>query len=185
MAETAHDPSVSEVDVAVVGCGPTGATLANLLGQAGLKVAVIERETAPPDLPRAVHFDGEVMRIFQSLGLAEALLPLVRPSGGMQYVSAAGQLLLMRKPAAPTGHHGWASNYLFHQPDLEACLRRGLARYEQVGLYPGHEVETVTTAASGALLQVRERATGRTWDLRASHVVGCDGARSLVRQAVG
>lgn len=60
-------------EVAVVGCGPTGATLANLPGHAGLRVAVLDRERALSDQPRAVHFDGEVMRIFQALGLAEAL----------------------------------------------------------------------------------------------------------------
>ena len=52
-------------DVAIVGYGPVGALMANLLGQAGLQVDVFERDTAIYDLPRAVHFDGEVMRIFQ------------------------------------------------------------------------------------------------------------------------
>ena len=52
-------------DVAIVGFGPTGATLANLLGLCGLRVALLERERGIPRLPRAVHFDGEVMRIFR------------------------------------------------------------------------------------------------------------------------
>ena len=58
-------------DVAIVGYGPTGATLANLLGQAGLRVLVLEREAAAYHLPRAVHFDAEVMRVFQAIGLAD------------------------------------------------------------------------------------------------------------------
>lgn len=49
-------------DVAIVGYGPTGATLANLLGLQGVSVAVLERELVLQ--PRAVHFDGEVMRVF-------------------------------------------------------------------------------------------------------------------------
>ena len=52
-------------DVAIVGCGPVGALLANLLGQAGLAVDIYDREREIHPLPRAVHFDGEVMRIFQ------------------------------------------------------------------------------------------------------------------------
>ena len=44
-------------DVAIIGYGPTGATLANQLGQAGLSVVVFERETAVYRLPRAIHFD--------------------------------------------------------------------------------------------------------------------------------
>ena len=56
-------------DVAIIGCGPVGALLGNLLGQAGLAVDIYERERDIYPLPRAVHFDGEVMRIFQSAGL--------------------------------------------------------------------------------------------------------------------
>ena len=59
------------VDVAIVGLGPVGATLANLLGQAGISTLVLEREAAAYHLPRAVHFDDEVMRIFQAIGCAE------------------------------------------------------------------------------------------------------------------
>ena len=56
----------TETDVAIVGFGPVGALLANLLGQAGLAVVVLERDAGLHPLPRAVHFDGEVMRAFQA-----------------------------------------------------------------------------------------------------------------------
>ncbi len=56
-------------DVIVVGLGPTGATLANLLGRAGLRVLALDRYHEPYPLPRAIHFDDEVMRIFQTAGL--------------------------------------------------------------------------------------------------------------------
>ena len=55
---------VNSVDVAIVGYGPVGATLAHLLQKCGLSVLVLEREAEPFDLPRAVHFDDEVMRVF-------------------------------------------------------------------------------------------------------------------------
>lgn len=66
-------------DVAIVGYGPTGATLALLLGMQGLRVAVVEREPDLLPLPRAVHFDGEVMRLFETAGLADALASRIRP----------------------------------------------------------------------------------------------------------
>ena len=44
-------------DVAIVGCGPAGATLANLLGQYGLSVLMLEREAEIYPLPRAIHLD--------------------------------------------------------------------------------------------------------------------------------
>ena len=58
------------IDVAIVGLGPVGALLANFLGQAGLSVVVLERDVDIHPLPRAVHFDGETMRIFQAAAQA-------------------------------------------------------------------------------------------------------------------
>ena len=166
-------------DIAIVGYGPTGATLANLLGLQGFHVAVLEREPASLPLPRAVHFDGEVMRIFETAGLAEPLLPYLRPSGGMRYVNTQGQVMIERKPAGAIGAHGWADNYLFHQPHLEQVLREGAARFPNVEVFLSREV----TALAEDEESVEIRAAGQT--LRARWVVGCDGARSIVRQAIG
>ena len=85
-------------DVAIVGYGPVGALLANLLGQVGLSVEVFERDREIYDLPRAVHFDGEVMRIFQSAGLADRIAAATRTSAkGMHFINTAGQTLMIRR----------------------------------------------------------------------------------------
>ena len=166
-------------DVAIVGYGPTGATLANLLGACGVRVAVLEREKSLVLQPRAVHFDGEVMRVFQAAGLADALVPVIRPSGGMRYVSPSGVVMVERKPALGEGPHGWPNNYLFHQPDLENTLRAGVARFPNVEVFAGVSVSALTPADDG--VQLKTSAS----DVRARWVVGCDGARSIVRQAIG
>ena len=80
--------NTTDVDVAIVGYGPTGATLANLLARCGVRVAVVEREAAMYHLPRAVHFDGETMRVFQAVGIADQLLEKVRVNPGMRFVDA-------------------------------------------------------------------------------------------------
>ena len=80
-------------DVAIVGYGPTGATLANLLAECGVRVAVIEREAAIYHLPRAVHFDGETMRVFQAAGVAEQLSEKVRVNPGMRFVDQQNKLV--------------------------------------------------------------------------------------------
>ena len=59
------------VDVAVVGLGPTGLILAQLLGYEGVRVAAIDRSRLPIPYPRATHLDDETMRSFQTAGLAE------------------------------------------------------------------------------------------------------------------
>jgi 3-(3-hydroxy-phenyl)propionate hydroxylase len=154
-------------DVAIVGYGPVGALLANLLGQAGLRVEVFERDPEIYDLPRAVHFDGEVMRIFQSVGLADRIAATTRTSSkGMHFINTAGQTLMIRRGIEGPGPHGWAGNWYFHQPELETILREGVRRFANVEVHLGHEVRSVE-------------------ELEARFVVGCDGARSLVRQAIG
>ena len=154
-------------DVAIVGCGPVGALLGNLLGQAGLSVDIHERDREIHALPRAVHFDGEVMRIFQSTGLADRITAVSRASSkGMHFVNEAGRTLMVRRGIDGPGPHGWANNWYFNQPDLDAVLRAGLARYPNVRLHLGREVADPES-------------------LPARYVVGCDGARSLVRRAIG
>jgi len=191
MPESAHHASGApsarrRCDVAIVGYGPAGAALANLLGQAGLSVMVFEREAGVYPLPRAIHFDGEVMRIFHSMGLAEEVGAVSRPGlTGMHFVNAAGETLLVRGGTAQRGMHGVASNYYFHQPELEAVLRSAVERFPNVEVHLRHEVTAITENAAGALLQVNNLADGDTRAVEAGYVVGCDGARSLVRRLMG
>ena len=80
-------------DVLISGFGPVGQVAANLLGQRGFRVAVFEMATDVYNLPRAAHFDGEVMRVFQSIGLAEAVLPACAEVKGMHFLSRGGETL--------------------------------------------------------------------------------------------
>lgn len=68
-------PRRLHTDVAVVGYGPVGRLLALLLGRLGKRVVVIERQTRAYPLPRAAHFDDEIGRIFQSVGVPPDSLP--------------------------------------------------------------------------------------------------------------
>lgn len=173
-------------DVAIVGLGPTGATLANLLGAAGRSVLVIEKEEGIFPLPRAIHFDGEVLRIFQAAGLREQVLAISRPgTQGMHFVNGAGETMLIRGGSAALGPHGCANNYYFHQPELEAVLREGLARFPQVRVLLRHELTGVAQDAEAATLSYRSAKDGTVHRARARYVVGCDGARSPIRQHIG
>jgi len=173
-------------DVAIVGYGPAGATLANLLGEAGLSVVVLDREAAIYPLPRAIHFDGEVMRVFQSLGLRAKIEAIARPGiEGMHFVNADGETLMVRTGTSLQGPHGCANNYYFHQPELEAVLRDGVARYPHVQVRLQHEVLEVADGAEHATLVLRNRVTDARETLHTRWVVGCDGARSLVRRTLG
>lgn len=173
-------------DVAIVGLGPTGAVLANLLGAAGLSVLVLEKEAGIHALPRAIHFDGEVMRIFQGIGLRDAVLAIARPGlEGMHFVDAQGETLFVRGGAAALGPHGSANSYYFHQPQLEALLRDGLVRYPRVHVLLRHELNSIAETDGLVRLAARDLVTGADVAHAAKYVVGCDGARSPVRTHMG
>jgi 3-(3-hydroxy-phenyl)propionate hydroxylase len=166
-------------DAAIVGYGPVGATLAHLLAAQGLRVLVLEREAQPYPLPRAVHFDDEAMRVFQSIGIAETILPRTHVSPGMRFMDAAGRLLLDWPRPPGIGPQGWHASYRFHQPELEAILRAALAARPSVTIETGEAVESVAADAAGVTLTV----AGGT--RRARWVIGCDGAKSMLRDAIG
>ena len=172
-------------DVALIGYGPTGATLANLLGQYGLSTVVIEKDAGIYALPRAVHFDGEVMRVFETAGLRAEVETISRPGlTGMHFNNAQGETLLIRGGTHARGPHGCATNHYFHQPALEAVLRQGVKRFSCVQVHTQHEVVAIDENDEGATLLVKSISTGTCFSVMSRYVVGCDGARSLVRKVM-
>lgn len=122
--DTGSDDQMHETNVVIVGCGPVGAMLANLLGLQGISTLVLEREAAIYNLPRAVHFDDEVMRQLQTVDLAETMQQLVHVSPGMKFVDDTGRLLLdWGRPLEPS-QQGWYASYRFHQPEARARAAR-------------------------------------------------------------
>lgn len=183
--DTAPQEQTCETEVAIIGCGPVGAMLANLFGLQGIATLVLEREAAIYNLPRAVHFDDEVMRLFQTVDLAEAMQPLVHISPGMKFVDDAGRLLLDWPRPLELGPQAWHASYRFHQPDLERVLRDGLARFPSVEVRLRTEVFALEQEADAVVVRYEDLATGGLTRCRAQYVVGCDGARSLVRRLIG
>jgi len=173
------------VDVCIVGYGPVGATLANLLADSGLSVLVLEREADIYMLPRAVHFDDEVMRVFQTLGLAERILLHTHVSPGMRFVDANGKLVLEWPRSPDIGPLGWNVSYRFHQPDLERILRDAAGRRTNIDVRLRAEVFALDQNAHGVAVRFEDLSTGALRTARARYVVGCDGARSLVRRLIG
>jgi len=168
-------------DVIIVGYGPTGATLANLLGLYDLKVLVLEREEHTYRLPRAVHFDEEVMRVFQTIGLAHLVAKVARVNPGMKFVDDRGELLLDWPRPPGIGCSGWHSSYRFHQPDLERVLRDGVQRFATVTVRSQSELTDYIEDGEVVQAFFNDLQSGRKDSARARFLVGCDGGRSSVR----
>jgi histidinol-phosphate/aromatic aminotransferase/cobyric acid decarboxylase-like protein len=83
---------------------------------------VIERDRDPYNLPRAIHIDHEIMRIFQSVGLASRLSPQFSVPAGAMHFGADGAVIRQFQKMIESDRLGWASDYFFYQPDLESAL---------------------------------------------------------------
>ena len=81
-------------DVAIIGYGPTGAMMASLLGKQGINTLVVEPNMDIYEIPRAVHYDGEVMRIFQSQGLHKTIKEASREPGFISFLNGFNWTLL-------------------------------------------------------------------------------------------
>jgi 3-(3-hydroxy-phenyl)propionate hydroxylase len=191
-------------DVIISGLGPTGLTMAHLLGQRGLQVLVLEREPKFYGNARAVYTDDECMRIFQSLGLADALANDMLQDTVVQMVLKDGTVLMQIND--PTRVYGWSPSYFFYQPLLETTLAQTLDRYPHVRVVRGREVLSfvqdansvkVLHAATEGLQYGKSAATQTiTGDkpavnsedvqfVQAKYFVACDGGRSAVRAQLG
>src|SRR5262245_21323497 len=171
-------------DVAIVGYGPVGATLANLLGLSGLRVVVLERELSVYHLPRAVALDGEGMRLFQTLGLWDTLFPKLNVSRNIRHVNSEGRLLVLITRGG-IGPEGWHNAYRFYQPELESVLRDGVARFAAVDVRRRADVYALDEHDDHVRVRYENLASGALGAVTARYVVGCDGARSTVRRFMG
>ena len=171
-----------DCDVLIVGLGPVGAMLALLLAQSGVSAIAIDKDTGVYPLPRAAHFDHEIMRLFQQVGVADEVGRHARPAPAYEFRAADGQVLLrMDLPALASC--GWASGYMFHQPAVENALRAKLEQSPLAQVRLAHRFERLDQDADGVTANLQGPDGSST--VRARYVVGCDGASSLVREAIG
>lgn len=178
-----------DFDVMISGYGPTGAVAANLLGQRGVRVLVVDPSPDIYDIPRAVHFDGEVMRIFQSLGLSDEIQAVSGTAQHLAFVNAWGWTLRAIDVTDVPETHGWPVGNFFNQPLLERRLRAGVARFPSVEVRLGTRLESFEQDDDGLAARIaRVGPDGESTEpetIRVSYLLGCDGASSPTRREAG
>lgn len=172
------------IDVAIIGLGPVGATLANLLGKRGIRTIAIERDVEVHPRPRAVVLDHEAMRSFQHLGLVDRVLPHTAIFDRSIYCGLDGKIIKKLITAAPPYALGWCPNYLFSQPAVDQLLRDGAKARSSVEVRLGSEVTNVSQDTDAVTLTV-SAPDGSTETICARYVVACDGGSSPIRRRLG
>ncbi|GGH07075.1 FAD-binding monooxygenase [Alsobacter metallidurans] len=176
--------SNNDVQVAVIGFGPSGAVAASLLGARGISTLAIDRQQGVYGKPRAIAIDHEILRLFDNLGVAERVLPHVAPFPASQHFGAQGQLIRRIDMVQEPYPLGYTPTMVFTQPPVEAALRDHAASYPGVRVELGTELIGLEQDAERVTLHLRD-AAGAVRVETADYVIACDGASSGVRQQLG
>jgi len=171
----------ADVDVVIVGAGPVGLTLANILGLQGVRTLVVEERENLIDYPRGVGLDDEALRTFQAIGLVERILPHTVPNQILRFFDAKRRLLAEMAP--PDACYGWPKRNGFVQPMVDAELLSGLDRFDHVQVLWAHPMTSCTETPDGVAVELAP--DGDSTIVHARYVVGCDGGRSATRRAMG
>ena len=173
-------------DCVIVGFGPVGALLSLFLSKQNLKVAIIDKNKEIYPLPRAIHFDEEIMRIFQMIGLSEKISSIARiGTKGMHFVDDNNNLLMVRKGSERVGDQGWQKSWYFHQPELEKVLRKEVKSSKLVKCYLGFQAKSIKQDDCEVQLTCVENNNKKELCLKSRFLIGCDGANSIVGSYIG
>lgn len=190
-----------QTQVAIIGAGPVGLSLAIDLAWRGIRVVVVEQRAAgdPPSV-KCNHIASRTMEAFRRLGFADKVraagLPNEYPNDVVFRTRATGYELTRihipcrrdryRDISGPDG--GWATPEPAHRCNqiyFEPILYEQAAAQERITLLNECRVDSVGQGQADAWLNVVSLKNGKRFEVRADHVVGCDGGRSLARKVIG
>ena len=172
-----------DFDVVVVGAGPVGLVAALLLAKQGISVLLLEKERSIFPLPRAAHIDHEIMRIFQSIDVADEVASSSEVSTRYEFLNVSGDVLMRFDTGRADAASGWPPSNMIHQPSIEQVLRARVADCDSVDArfgvaYHDHE-------ACEDVINVHFEADGKASKVCCRFLIGCDGANSAVRANAG
>ena len=191
----------NEADVLIVGAGPVGLTLAIDLAQRGVSVIIAEmRAAGAPPIGRTNVVSARSMEAFRQLGIASAVreagLPADYPHDVAIRTSAVGlELGRVKIPcraeryAAKDGPDTWWPTpeppHRVNQIFLEPVLLAAAASTPGLRILHGMRVEAIAQCDNQVLVTATDVGRNAQKSIAARYVVGCDGAHSQVRRAIG
>ena len=125
------------------------------------------------------------MRVFQTIGITKKFLKYTIINKGTKFVNSNNKVVLdWPRPRAVT-ENGWYPSYRFHQPDLERRLRARLKDFKKVTIMQNTEVLKLKANKNIVKISLKNFKNKKVNEVVSKYVIGCDGARSTVREQIG
>ena len=177
--------------VVIVGGGPVGVALAVELGLRGVSCALVERRLEPQRIPKGQNLSQRTLEHFYCWGIVDELRAarIMPPGYPISGITAYGNLMSEYWYAPP--QREIVRSYYFQAIDrlpqyqMEKVLRTKMATLPDVESRFGWTAERVEQDDSGVRVTIAEHGGSGRDILEADYVVGCDGARSTVRDQIG
>ncbi len=173
---------MNHADVIVVGGGPTGLFLSNLLGKAGISTILLEKYAERSIPSMAIGVMPPSLKMFESIDLAAAVVQAgceVRTAVVHDQRATLGSLDLTLLPPP------YAFVLSVPQGDLMRLLRERLTNWPSVRIMEGCEATAARQDADSVTLRVDSAKDGRSHEVTAAYVVACDGNKSSLRNLLG
>ncbi|MFT6396231.1 MAG: 2-polyprenyl-6-methoxyphenol hydroxylase-like FAD-dependent oxidoreductase [Bradymonadia bacterium] len=168
----------TQVDVTVVGAGPTGLTLACELARRGVRCAVLDARLEPERLSKALGVHARTLEVFEDLDIAEKAVARGRRLSGATIYSDGEQVAQVTLDTLESRH---PYVLILPQHETEELLE------ERLGELGGSVLRGVRAARLRPYpdrVELDVEQNGETSVLSSTWLVGCDGAHSFVRHAL-
>ena len=171
---------MEQFDIAICGFGPVGSTFAGLMGKLGHRVLVIEKNSGPSPTARAINTDGEQLRTFDRLNIAEKVVENSTEVHRVHFGDADLNPIQTIDQPVGVSSMGWPTQVLFYQPELEGLIRSAVAKDSNITLKEDTELIDFEDTEEGVSLKCVS--SDSEIQYRAKFLIGCDGASSFIRK---
>ena len=173
---------MNDPDVLIVGAGPTGLVLALSLARQGLRFRIVDRASGPGQASRALAMHARTLEFYRQLGIADGAVARGVEGRSIRMRQGGRERAKVDLTAMGVGLSPFPFVLVFPQDDHERFLIEHLAA---AGVSVEWERALVELSQDDTGVTATLEAESGRETLRAAYVVGCDGAHSRVREALG
>lgn len=169
----------TDVQVLVIGAGPTGLMAASELSRRGIKCRIVDKSPLPADKSKALVVHARTLELFKTIGIADTFVKHGMPLHGAS-VFASGKRIIHLNFDELDSPYPFA--LAIPQSETEALLN---AHLKSLGVTVERPLELTTFRDTGEQIEARLRhPDGKEETITAQYLIGCDGAHSAVRHSL-